>query len=177
MIAYILRRLLLAIPTLLGVALIVLIIFHTVGGDPVEVMLGKNPTEQARAALNAKYGFDKPLILGFESRYLDLLWSTVTFDFGDSYNWKRPVRDVFAERWLPTLILSVPAFLLGALISIVLSLFVAFYRGTLGDYVVTTLSLAGISISSLLYILYGQAYLAHSWKLFPVWGFDMSMPP
>ena len=175
MIAYIIRRLLVSIPIVLGVAFIVLIIFNVAGGDPVDMMMGKNTDQNALKALIEKHHLDKPLILGVDSRYTRLLLSTVTFDFADSFAEKRPVRDIFAERLMPTLFLSVPAFLAGALIAILLSLFIAFYRGSLADFVVTFVAIGGISISSLLYILYGQAYLAHEWKLFPVWGFDSNI--
>ncbi len=175
MMAYIIRRLLYGIPIVLGVALIVLALFHVAGGDPVELILGKNPKAEARESLIAELGLDKPILLGFPSRFTELLRATVTFDYGNSYSLKRPVRDIFVDRIGPTLLLSFPAFMIGAMISIVISLFVAFYRGSFFDHSLTLIAIAGISLSSLLYVLYGQAILAHSWHLFPVWGFDFNL--
>ena len=58
------------------------------------------------------------------------------------------------------------------MISVTVSLVVAFYRGSLIDKTVTAMAIAGISVSSLIYILLGQWVLADRWKLFPIWGYE-----
>ncbi len=168
MIGYILRRALYGIPVLLGVALITLLLFHVAGGDPAAMKLGKNPRPEDVAALHRSMGLDKP----FPLQYVDFLGQTVSFDFGTSWNDNTPVRRIFLRGLGPTLSLTIPAFLIGALISISLSLFVAFYRGSVLDRTTTFLAIGGISISSLVYILVLQWLLADRWKLFPIWGYE-----
>ncbi len=168
MIRFLARRLAYSVPVLLGVALITLLLFHVAGGDPVAMKLGKNPDPADVAALRAELGLKD----SFALQYVEFLRQTVTFDFGRSWADDTPVREIFRRGLLPTLTVSVPAFALGALLSIAVSLAVAVYRGTPLDRGVTALSIAGISISSLIYILVGQALLADRWKLFPIWGYE-----
>ena len=165
---FLVRRLAYSIPVLLGVAFITLYLFHIAGGDPVAIKLGKNPNPADVAALRAELGLEGGLL----KQYLEFLRQTVTFDFGRSWADDTPVREIFARGLLPTLTVSIPAFTLGAMLSVSISLVVAFYRGSLLDRTVTALAIAGISISSLIYILVGQAVLADRWKLFPIWGYE-----
>lgn len=168
MIAFLIRRVAYAIPVLLGVAFITLFLFNVAGGDPVAIKLGKNPSPAEVAALRAELGLDASL---FE-QYLGFLGQLLTFDFGTSWSDNTPVAEIFWRGLGPTLAVSVPAFTLGASIAVVIALLVSFYRGSLLDRVTTAAAIAGISISSLIYILVGQWLLADQWKLFPVWGFE-----
>ena len=81
MTVYVLRRLLYAVPILLGITLITFLLFHVVGGDPAITRAGKHPTAQRLAEIRHELGTDKPL----PSQYLDFLESLVTFDFGSSW--------------------------------------------------------------------------------------------
>lgn len=168
MIRFLARRLAYSVPVLLGVALITLYLFHIAGGDPVAIKLGKDPDPADVAALRAELGLND----GFFWQYLAFLKQSLTFDFGRSWADDTPVREIFARGLIPTLSVSLPAFTLGAMLSVTLSLVVAFFRGTLIDRTVTAMAIAGISISSLIYILVGQAVLADQWKLFPIWGYE-----
>jgi len=168
MIVFLARRLLYSIPVLLGVAFITLALFNVAGGDPVAMKLGKNPDPAEVEALRKALGLNGNLF----TQYLHFLGQLITLDFGTSWIDDTPVRSIFLRGLLPTLSLSLPAFTLGALLSITLSLIVAFYRGSLLDRTVTAMSIAGISVSSLIYILVGQWLLADQWKLFPIWGYE-----
>jgi len=165
---FLIRRILYAIPVLLGVALITLWLFHVAGGDPVAVKLGKNPDPAEVEALRQQLGLHD----SFFWQYLNFLKQLVTFDFGTSWSDNTPVRQIFARGLIPTLTVSLPAFTLGSLIAIALSLLVAMKRGTLIDRFTTAAAIAGISVSSLIYILVGQWLLADQWKLFPIWGYE-----
>ncbi len=171
MIGFIIRRLGYAIPVLMGVALITLLLFNVAGGDPIAIKLGKNPSEAEVAALTAELGLNDPVWM----QYLDFLRQVVTLDFGSSWTDNTPVREIFWRGIGPTLSLSLPAFTLGSLIAVAISLLVAFYRGSLLDRVTTMAAIAGISVSSLVYILVGQWLLADQWKLFPVWGYEYGL--
>ncbi len=168
MIQFVLRRILYAIPVLLVVALVTLFLFDIAAGDPAAIKLGKNPSPEAVAALHEKMGFNDPFLV----KYGKFLWSTLTVDFGDSWSDDTPVRTVFKRGIIPTLSLTLPAFLLGTFVAVILALLVAFYRGSLLDKAMTVVAIAAISISSLVYILVFQAVLADAWKLFPVWGYE-----
>lgn len=168
MIAFLIRRLFYAIPVLLGVAFITLVLFNVAGGDPVAIKLGKNPSPAEVEALRVSLGLDQPLVY----QYVDFLRQIVTLDFGTSWTDNTPVRQIFWRGIGPTLSLSLPAFSIGTLIAVSVSLLVAFYRGSVLDRVTTVLAIAGISVSSLVYILVGQWLLAERWKLFPIWGYE-----
>ena len=152
MMAFLLRRMLYAIPVLLGVAFITLVLFDIAGGDPARMRLGKAASPEAVADLRAEMGLDQPL----HRQYWNFLGDIGTMDFGRSWADETPVTEIFLRGIGPTLSLSVPAFLIGSLLAIALSLLVAYFRGRPIDRIVTTLAIAGISVSSLVYILFGQ---------------------
>ncbi|MFQ5504036.1 MAG: ABC transporter permease [Planctomycetota bacterium] len=168
MLQFLLRRVLYSIPVVLGVALITLLLFHKAGGDPAAIKLGKNPKPEQVEQLRKEMGLDSSLPV----QYVGFLTQTVTLDFGRSWNDSTPVRQIFLRGIGPTLSLSLPAFVLGALIAVALALLVAFYRGSFLDRTMTMAAIAGISISSLIYILVGQWLLADQWRLFPIWGYE-----
>ena len=168
MIRFLVRKVLAAIPVLLGVAAITLLLFDVAGGDPVAIKLGKNPSPGEVAALRAELGLDDSLI----EQYLSFVGNLLRFDFGTSWADNTPVTEIFWRGVGPTLSLSLPAFTIGSSIAVALALLVSFYRGSVMDRVTTALAIAGISISSLVYILVGQWLLADQWKLFPVWGYE-----
>ena len=168
MATYVLRRLLLAIPILVGVLTITFLLFNVVGGDPVYGEVGKNATPQKLQDKRHELGLDRPLA----TRYLEFMRGAITFDFGDSWKTKRPVGEMMANGVGPSLSLAVPAFLLEVLLAVSLALLCAYHRGSLLDRTVVVLSVAAMSIPSLTYILLGQKVLAADWKLFPVFGFE-----
>ena len=169
MIQFLLRRILYNIPVLFVVAFFMLLLFHKAGGDPTTLKLGKNPTQAQYKALEHEMGLDKSF---FPGQYVDFLEQIATFDFGKSWVDDTPVRRIFMRGLVPTLSLSIPAFVLGALIAIALALFVAFYRGAVVDRSLTAMAICGISISSLIYILVGQWLLAYELRNFPIWGYE-----
>ena len=168
---FLLRRILYAIPVLLGVAAITLFLFHVAGGDPIALKLGKNPSPEEVEALRAELGMTG----SFFSQYLHFVGQLLRADFGTSWASDTPVREIFWRGLGPTLSVSVPAFVLGSSAAVSLSLLVAFYRGTLLDRVVTAGAIAGISVSSLIYILVGQWLLADQFKWFPIWGYEYGL--
>lgn len=168
MATYVVRRLLLALPILFGILTVTFFLFHVVGGDPALQRAGKYADAEKLAQIRRQLGTDRPML----EQYGDFLASSVTFDFGTSWTEQRPVLDLMAEGAGPSLSLAVPAFLLEVLIAVSLALFCAFFRGTLVDRLTVVLAVAGMSVPGLAYILFGQKYLAHEWKLFPTYGFE-----
>lgn len=168
MFTYITRRILQAIPTLFGVTLITFIIFNIFGGDPVYQMVGKGARQQEIDALRHELGLDRPLY----KQYFFYLKQITTFDFGRSYATKQKISSMIKEGIGPSLSLAVPAFFFGSLLGIIISLFVALYRGKIFDRTIVILSVAGMSISILAYIIAGQYYLAYMSGIFPISGWE-----
>jgi ABC-type dipeptide/oligopeptide/nickel transport system permease component len=101
---YVLKRLLLAIPTLLGVVIGAFLIIHLVPGDPVEVMLfGASPTPEQKGELRSQLGLDKPLHVQF-GRYA---WALARGDLGRSIQTHRTVWEEIVEKFKPTVVLTI----------------------------------------------------------------------
>src|SRR5581483_5744413 len=104
MLAFIVSRLLQAVPVLLAVGFIAFAMFAYVG-DPVSIMLGQDYTEAQRIALVHQLGLDKPFFV----QYADFLWAAVHGNFGISFRLAQPVGSLIAERLPATLELAVTA--------------------------------------------------------------------
>lgn len=172
MFAYIVRKLVSTIPTVFGVALVLFILFNLVGGDPTYQMLGKHASAQQIAELRHEYGFDQPHYVQFFS-YLKQI---ITFDFGRSYATRQPISKMILDGIGPSLMLTVPAFAITTVLAIVLALMVSYFRGKAIDKVTVVACVVGMSIPSLAYILFGQYFLAYKMGLFPISGFESSLP-
>ena len=169
--AYIIRRLLLAIPTILGVTIIVFFLFNVVADDPARTRAGPKATPEQVAAFAAEMGTDLPKW----QQYLRFLEETATLDFGDSWPNQRPVKEMLLEGLVPSLSVTLPAFLMATIFSVSLALFCAFYRDSIIDRTTIIASVAGMSISSLAYIIFGQFFVAYEWNLLPIFGHEMSL--
>ncbi len=146
MFRYILRRLLLAIPLLLGIATITFFILHLAPGDPMDMYLQPRLRRQMDPAvielIREKYGLDQPVHV----QYVKWLGNLATGDLGESFRYRRPVADLIAERIPYTLQLSILALLFDALFGIALGIFSAVRQYTRWDKTVTVGSLIVYSI-------------------------------
>lgn len=172
MLKYIIRRLLYLIPVLLGVSFIIFVLFNLVSGDPTAVLLGKNATARQMADLREQLGLNKPLF----DQYLDVVRSAFTFDFGYSWSTKQEIKQMIIQGAYPSLCLSIPAFVIATVFSLLISLMVAFYRGKGIDVTVRVLCIAGQSISALAYILFFQYFFAYKMGWFEISGFEYGFP-
>src|SRR5665648_8907 len=169
---YIIRRLLYLIPVLLGVSLIIFVLFNLVSGDPTAVLLGKNATASQMADLREQLGLNKPLF----AQYLDVVKSAFTFDFGYSWATRQEISQMIIQGAYPSLCLTVPAFVIATILSLIISLVVAFYRGKGIDLFIRILCIAGVSISALAYILFFQYFFAYKMGWFEISGFEYGFP-
>jgi len=169
---YALRRLLYIIPILLGVCAIIFVLFNLVTPDPAMIMLGKHATIAQIAELRHELGLDRSWFL----QYLDVVKSAVTFDFGRSWSTKQEIVTMIKSGAIPSLSVTVPSFVLSLMISIVISLMVAFYRGKLLDKLTVFLCVSMMSISSLAYILFGQWFFAYKLGWFEISGYEYGFP-
>jgi peptide/nickel transport system permease protein len=172
MLKYTLRRLLYLIPVLLGVSFVIFVLFNLVSGDPTAILLGKNATAKQMAELREQLGLNKPLF----DQYLDVVKSAFTFDFGHSWATKQEISQMILQGAYPSLCLTVPAFVVATVLSLIISLVVAFYRGKGIDLFIRVLCIAGVSISALAYILFFQYFFAFKLGWFEISGFEYGFP-
>jgi peptide/nickel transport system permease protein len=168
MLRYFVRRLLYMIPVLLGVALLVFMLFNTVGEDPVRVALGNHASAQAYADLRHKWGLDQSMPLQF----LGFLKQIVTFDYGVSFTTGERLSDVFRAGAGVSLLLTIPPFVVGFVLNVSLALLIAYYRGTWLDRASTALFIMAMSISYLVYIIALQYLIAFKLDWFPINGYE-----
>jgi peptide/nickel transport system permease protein len=147
MLRYTISRILLTIPTLLGVAVLVFFMLRIIPGDIVEVKLrgdGGSVTQETIEMERHKLGLDKPLVVQFK----DWMVGVVTFDYGISMWTERPVMEEIAVRLELSLEVAILATLIAILLAIPLGTTAALYRDTWIDYLMRIVTIGGISIPS-----------------------------
>jgi len=142
MVRYLVRRLALTIPVLLGVATLVFALIHLVPGDPVQSMLGETASQDEVEQLRHTLGLDRPLLVQYKS----FLTGLVRGDLGTSFRFGTPVSQEIASRLFRTIQLAVAAMGVAILIALPLGIVAAVYRGTTIDHAAMTLALVGISM-------------------------------
>ena len=136
------------------------------------MMLGKHASLKQMEELRRELGLDRHWFV----QYIDIVKSAFTMDFGRSWSTKQDILEMIKIGSVPSLTLSVPAFVLSTVISISISLLVAFYRGSGLDKLVVFICVFLMSISSLAYILFGQKILAFDFGLFEISGYEPGFP-
>ena len=139
---YLLRRLLLTIPVLIGVATLVFSLIHFIPGDPAQAMLGEGATPEDVAQLRTRLGLDRPLLV----QYGSFVNGAIHGDLGVSIRNDQPVTKQIIERMPATAELAFAAMAVAVLIALPLGIVAAVWRGTWVDHAAMTLSLVGISI-------------------------------
>lgn len=182
---FLIRRSLLALPTLLGAVTLVFLLVHLIPGDPVEVMLGETASATDKVALRRSLGFDRPLTAQYRSFLLNL----ISGDLGRSLYEAASVGAIIRARLPATLQLALCAMLAASLISFPLAMLAAKYRGGWIDRAALTFSLLGLSLPNfwlgpLLMIVFsiqlgwtpvsGRGGLSHLWLPSITLGLGMS---
>ncbi|MDH5633862.1 MAG: ABC transporter permease [Gammaproteobacteria bacterium] len=183
MIAYILRRILYAVPILVGVNIITFSLFFLVNSpdDMARMHLGeKRVTVEAIDRWKSDHGYNKPLFINNEAAGSGAITNTIfyehtvklfVFEFGRSDSGRDIVYDISQRMW-PSLAIALPTFLVGLLVNITFAMLLAFFRGTYVDTWGVVLCVALMSISSLFYIIGGQYLLSKLLHLVPISGYD-----
>ena len=186
MIAYVVRRLLYAIPILIGVNVITFVLFFVVNSpdDMARMQLGqKRVTEQAVERWKAEHGYDRPLLLNRAAEGLGVVTDTIffqksmklfQFDFGQSDSGRDIGYDISQRMW-PSLAIAVPVLLVGLLINISFALLIVFFRATYVDVGGVVLCVVLMSISGLFYIIGGQYLVGKLLMLVPISGYDTGL--
>ena len=175
---YILRRILLTIPILIGVSLVVFLMLHTAGGDPAAVKLGARADPESIAKLQHEMGLDRPLAV----QYFDYLSHAIRGDFGQSWRSNSPVSGEVFARFPATIELAMVAMMIGTAVGLASGILAATHRHTVLDYGSTIGALLGVSIPTfwlglLLIIVFGVwlQWLPISGRIDPRLGADPSM--
>lgn len=157
MFLYTLRRLIYNIPVYLGVILIVMLILRT--NDPIYSHLGKNASQEDYDAFAARVGLDKPFVV----QYFQFLGRLVRLDFSEE-SWDQPgvtVGQTLRRAVWPSLAITVPSEVFVTFLSVAFGLFSSFRRGRPADRILVFLCVLGMSISALVYIIFGQYWGAY----------------
>lgn len=182
MLAYIIRRLLYAIPILIGVNLLTFALFFMVNSPDqmALVQLGdKHVDPQAVEQWKAQRGYDKPLFLNDREDSDGLLTDTIFFDkslrlfaleFGKSDE-GRDIGDDIQQRMWPSLAVALPSFVIGLLVNVTLALFIVMFRASAFDTAAMVACVVLMSISGVFYVFAGQYFFAKLWNLVPISGF------
>jgi peptide/nickel transport system permease protein len=141
---YLFRRLLMMIPTLLGVSIIVFLFIRLIPGDIVQVLSGAqgDMTPERRELLRHNLGLDRPLVI----QYLDWLSGVLRGDLGESLKTKRPINDDLLSRLPVTVELTIFSALIGLAIGIPAGVIAALKRGTRTELAAQGAGLVGLSV-------------------------------
>ena len=142
MIQYIIRRLLVSIPALLGIIFLVFVLARLLPGDPCIAALGERATEAICNAFNERYGLNEPIPVQF----VLYLGQIARLDLGESIRQGRPVTDILIERLPTTIELAFYALLFASIVGIALGLAAALRRNSKTDVGTMVAATMGVSI-------------------------------
>jgi peptide/nickel transport system permease protein len=186
MFAYLIRRLVYAVPILIGVNLLTFYLFFVVNSpdDMARLHLGvKRVTPEAIEKWKTERGYDKPLLYNADAAGVGRLTDTIffakslklfAFDFGRSDDDRDIGRDILQRMW-PSLAIAIPVLLVGLLIEITFALLMVFFRDTYVDVTGVVLCVILMSISAMFYIIGGQFLLGKLLRLMPISGYDTGL--
>lgn len=168
MFRYILRRIILAIPVIVGILLLTFVLNRLIPGDPCRAMLGERATDEICSAFKARYGLDKPIIVQFGYYFGRVL----TGDLGQSLRFGRPVSDMLMERLPVTIELAVLSLLVATFVGMFLGVLAAYFQNSPVDIVTMIFANLGVSIPVFVLGLLGAYFFAVTLK-----GTPFALPP
>lgn len=140
---YVLKRLLMMIPVLLGVSFLVFTLLYFTPGDPAAQILGEGASAEDIEALREQLGLNDPFFI----RYFRYLWDLIVeHDMGVSYSSNRPVLDEILSRFPTTIRLAALSILIATLIGVTCGIIAAVKQYSIFDHVATAISLIGVSM-------------------------------
>ncbi len=138
---YLVQRLLAAVPTLVGVLIVVFFVVHLIPGDPITAMLGDRATTEQLDELRHEYGFDRPLPVQF----VRFMGQYARGDLGTSIATRRPVAKEITSRFVHTLRVAIGGVLVGVILGVPLGIIAATRRGSMVDLLSLTISTIGVA--------------------------------
>lgn len=182
MLTYLIRRLLYMVPILLGVMVITFILFYVVNSPRQMALriLGPKASPQSIENWLHNRGYDKPVYFNtrpgqnlFDSQLFNTIKQLATFDLGVSDSTGVPVLETFEHGAIPSLLITLPAFVIGLCLAISVSLLLVFVRESLIDRWGVILSVATMSIPITVYVIFCQWLAANVFAYFPAFGFNL----
>ncbi len=183
MFAYIIRRILYAIPILIGVNLITFMLFFMVNtpDDMARTQLGaKQVTPELIQSWKEEKGYDKPLFINNEDTGVSKVTNTLfvqeslklfSFNFGFS-DANRDIGSDIKERMVPSLAIALPTFMIALITNISLALLLVLFRGSALDTGMMIIAVMIMSVSGLFYIIAGQVLFSKIWHWVPISGYE-----
>ena len=171
MLAYAAKKLLAGVPLILGVTFISFVLMVYFGPDKTYELIGKNATQEQIQQIRTELGYDQALL----TRYATYLKEMATLDFGYSDSTGERVTRILARTIPISLALTLPGFILGNALGLLLALLAAHYRGRWPDKAIMAFAVIGMSVSFLIIIILFQVLFSSSYglNLFPVRGWDV----
>ena len=181
--AYIVRRILLTVPIVLGIVLITFVLFRVVAPDPARAHVGKNPSPEQLKATRARMGLDKPLWIdakalargdvkkALDAQFFDVLF----FRFKKSVRYEESLWTLIARKAPASMAVQVPAFIIVIGLELALALTAAARRGRMTDYTITLLSVLMLSLPPLSVYIFCQWFLGQKLGMFPIAGWDQGL--
>lgn len=183
MFAYIIRRVLYAVPILIGVNLITFILFFMVNSpdDMARAQLGaKQVTPELIQSWKEEKGYDKPLFINSKAEGINTVTHTLfvqeslklfRFDFGFS-DANRDIGSDIKSRMIPSLAIALPTFIIALITNISLALLLVLFRGSVLDTGMMIVAVMIMSVSGLFYIIAGQVLFSKIWHWVPISGYE-----
>ncbi|RTE07861.1 ABC transporter permease [Paenibacillus whitsoniae] len=142
MLKYMLNRLIVSIPVMIGSLTLVFLIIHWLPGDPAQMIAGEDAAPERIAYLRQQFGLDRPLW----EQYASYLWKSMQGDFGHSFANSQPVLDRLLAQLPATLSLALFSTIFAVIVGLVLGVLSAVYQNRVLDYIVRVISLLGVSM-------------------------------
>ncbi len=168
MFRFIIKRLLILIPTILGVAFLVTLFITLTPGDPVELMCGPDVSAEEKAAMREEMGLNDPFFV----RYIHFLNGVIHGDLGNSYRTGKPVVKEMVQRFPYTLLLVASSMILSLIVGIPVGIYAAVHQYSWKDNLAIFLCLFFVSMPSFWFALLLVRLLSVKWKLLPVAGVE-----
>jgi peptide/nickel transport system permease protein len=170
MLAFFLRRLLIAIPTILLISVFVFALQKLLPGDPLLVLAGEERDPEVLEFLREKYRLNDPIPI----QYLTWVGNALQGDLGTSFRTNQPVTELIAQKLPVTLQLALMSLIFAVLIGIPAGILSAYRKGTLTDYIANIVALSGLSIPNFWLGIMLILLVSVKWQLLPASGY---VPP
>lgn len=178
--AYIARRILLAVPIILGIVLLTFLLFGVVSSDPARAFAGKQVSEQQLQATRARMGLNKPKWFNYKAlaggdvkeAFNTQLFDVLMFRFPNSMRYEDSLWNIIKRKAPASMAIQVPAFAIMVGLELALALLAAYRRGRGLDYTITFVSVLLMSVPALSVYIYAQYFLGQGLGVFPVAGWD-----
>lgn len=167
MFKYILRRLLIMIPVLIGLTIVVFLLVNVLPGDTARIIAGDYADEATVQSIREAYGLDKPIHIQYINYIKDLLHG----DFGRSYHSRRDIATEIANVYPKTIQLALATEVVGVVVGVLLGMIAAVRRGSLVDRGVTAFGVLGLSIPQFWFALILQLLFAVTLQWLPLSGY------